>query len=107
MSRLPSKTDKLYANRIAYWLGKLEVTEGPLAGEPFKVLPFQRRFIRGVMRNSEVTLTIARGNGKTTLAAALGAVALAGPLAAARGPIVLVAGSLGPLPTTVWRVSRV
>ncbi len=48
------------------------------------------------MRNDVAALTIARGNGKTTLMAALAAAATAGrPLLAASGQIVLVAASLG------------
>ena len=65
------------------WLQKLTVTEGPRAGEPLTLLPFQRRFIYGVMRNHESALTIARGNGKTTLTAA------------PRAQTVVVAASLG------------
>ena len=71
------------------------MSEGPLAGQPLKLLPFQRRFIYGLMRNSEATLTIGRGNGETTLAAALGAAAVAGPLAGTRAQTVVVAASLG------------
>ena len=62
-----------------------------LAGELLKLLPFQRRFIYGVMRHHEAALTIARGNGKTTLAAAT----IAGPLAAPRAQTIVVAASLG------------
>ena len=95
MSRLPSKADKLHARRIAYWLGKnLEVTEGPLAGQPFKVLPFQRRFIRGLVANPQAALSMGRGNGKTTLAAALAVAAFAGPMSAPRGMVILAAASL-------------
>ena len=67
----------------------------PGAGEPLKLMAFQRRFIYGVMYHHESALTIARGNGKTTLTAALAAAAIAGPLAAARAQTVVVAASLG------------
>ena len=83
------------AAEVIRWMEGLRVTEGPLAGEPLKLLPFQRRFIRGMMRNSEAALSVGRGNGKTVLAAALGACAFAGPLSAPRAQIIIVASSLG------------
>ncbi len=67
----------------------------PGAGEPLKLMAFQRRFIYGVMYHHESALTIARGNGKTTLTAALAAAAIAGPLVVPRGQTVVVAASLG------------
>ena len=83
------------AAEVIEWLEALRVTEGPLAGEPLKMLPFQRRFVRGLLKNSEAALTVARGCGKTTLCAGLGACAFAGPMAVPRGQIVIVASSLG------------
>ncbi len=71
------------------------MSEGPLAVELLKLLPFQRKFIYGVMRNSEAALTIARGNGKTTLASVLAAPAVAGPLTAPRAQTMVVAALLG------------
>ena len=82
------------ATRVIRWLQKLKVTEGPLAGEPLKLMEFQRRFIYGVMHCHESALTIARGNGKTTLTGALAAAALAGPLASPRAQTIVVAASL-------------
>ena len=69
--RRPTKTppETLLAQRVIKWLGKLTVSEGPRAGERLKRFPFQRRFIYSLMHNSEAALTIARGHGKTTLAA--------------------------------------
>ena len=43
----------------------------------------------------EAVLTIARSNGKTTLAAALAAAGLAGPLSVPRGQVIVVAASMG------------
>ena len=86
----------LKARRVIRWIQKyLLVTQGPRAGEKFKLLPFQRRFIYGVMRNQEAALTIGRGNGKTTLASALGSAALVGPLSVPRGQVVIVAATMG------------
>ncbi|WP_425154861.1 terminase large subunit domain-containing protein [Candidatus Palauibacter sp.] len=83
------------AKAIIKWLGALTITEGPRAGERFEVLPFQRRFVRGLVANAEAGLSVGRGCGKTTLAAALAACATAGPLAAVRAQTIIVASSLG------------
>ena len=32
------------------WIGTLTVTQGRLSGQPFVVLPWQRRFLRGAFR---------------------------------------------------------
>ena len=52
------------AKAVVDWLERLRVTEGPLAGQPLKLLSFQRRFIHGMMQNSEGALSVSRGNGK-------------------------------------------
>ncbi|WP_425152905.1 terminase large subunit domain-containing protein [Candidatus Palauibacter sp.] len=83
------------AKAVIKWLGALTITEGPRAGERFEVLPFQRRFVRGLVANAEAGLSVGRGGGKTTLAAALAACATAGPLAAVRAQTIIVASSLG------------
>ena len=73
----------------------LEITQGRLAGQRFDVLPWQRRFLRGAFRAgvSSAGLSVARGNGKTTLVAAIAVAALVGPLVQVRGEIVIVASS--------------
>ena len=83
------------AARVTAGLGRLRVTQGAGAGDPFRVLPWQRRFIAGALAPGVQTaaLSVARGAGKTTLAAALALAALAGPLARRRGEVVLVASS--------------
>ena len=83
------------ATEIIEWIERLTITEGPLVGQRFTVLPFQRRYIRGVVANVEAGLSLGRGNGKSTLAAALGACAMAGPLASVRAQTTIVASSLG------------
>lgn len=72
----------------------LRITQGQGAGEPFKVLPWQRRFLRGAFAvDDDAALSVARGNGKTTLCAAVAHAALDGPLVQARGEVVIVASS--------------
>ena len=49
------------------------VGDGDLVGEPFRALPYQRRFVRGAFRPGVMRagLSLARGGGKTGLASAL------------------------------------
>ena len=77
------------------YLGGLEVTQGRYAGQPFDVLGWQRRFVRGAFRPavSRAALSLGRVNGKTTLVAGIGAAALDGPLVVRRGETVVVASS--------------
>ena len=53
--------------RLTDYLGGLTVSQGRLAGQPFRVLPRQRRFVRGAFPDGvqSAALTVARGNGKT------------------------------------------
>ena len=79
---------------IAYLSG-LRVTQGRRAGEPFRVLPWQARFIRGAFAPGvqAAALSVARGNGKTALLSGIAAATLDGPLAVPRGETVIVASS--------------
>ena len=77
------------------WVESLGVTEGALAGEAMRVMPWQRRYLRGAFAPDVTTaaLTIGRGNGKTTLAAAIAAASIAGPLRRPRGLVLVVGAS--------------
>lgn len=77
------------------YLSGLTVSQGRRAGEPFKVLPWQRRFIRGGFAGGvqSAALSVARGNGKTALLSGIAAATLDGPLAVSRGETVIVASS--------------
>ena len=81
-------------NLIRY-LSDLTVTQGRLAGQPFTVLPWQRRFVRGAFAQGvqSAALTVARGNGKTALLSGIAAATLDGPLMVPRGETVIVASS--------------
>ena len=76
-------------------LSALTVSQGRRAGEPFTVLPWQRRFVRGAFRPGVqlAALSVARGNGKTALLSGIAAATLDGPLAVPRGETVIVASS--------------
>ena len=82
-------------NRLIDYLSSLTVSQGRLAGQPFAVLPWQRRFVRGAFAPGiqAAALSIGRGNGKTTLLAGIAAATLDGPLAVPRGETVIVASS--------------
>ena len=79
---------------LAYLSG-LTVSQGRLAGQPFTVLPWQRRFARGTFASGtqSAALSVARGNGKTALLSGIAAATLDGPLAVPRGETVIVASS--------------
>ena len=83
------------AGRVIAGISRLRVTQGEGAGGYFAPAPWQRRFIRGALvpGRASAALSVARGNGKTTLVAAIAVAALAGPLARPRGETVLVASS--------------
>ena len=81
--------------QVLDYLGGLAVTQGVGLGGPLELFPWERRFVRGALRDGVETaaLSVARGNGKSTLISALACAALDGPLAAPRGETVVVASS--------------
>ena len=76
------------------YVASLTVTQGAGAGGPFRLLPWQRRFLRGFERHDgDVALSIGRGNGKTTLIAGIACATLDGPLMQRRAETVICASS--------------
>ena len=77
------------------WIGKLKVTQGRRAGEPFEILNWQAEFLECSLANRvfDSALSMARGNGKSTFSAAVLCACLIGPLRQPRGEVVLVASS--------------
>ena len=76
------------------FIAQLPVTQGAGAGEPFQVFPWERKLLGKLERETDdLALSIARGNGKSTFAAAIGAACLWGPLAVPRGEVVIVASA--------------
>ncbi len=72
----------------------LTISQGRHRGEPFKLLPWQRRFIRGAFSQpGDAALSVARGGGKTTLCAAIGAASIDGPLAEPMAETLIIASS--------------
>ncbi len=75
----------------------LTISQGRYAGAPFDLHNWQRRFLKGAFKPGvmDAALTLARGGGKTTFTAALGAatVDVDGPLVEPRAESVIVASS--------------
>lgn len=65
------------SNKAIRFLQSLKIPEGPKAGEPIRLAPFQKRFVTGALdeKTQVAVLSIGRGNAKTALSAgiALGA----------------------------------
>ena len=80
-------------DRIVRGLEGLVITEGRKTGQHMEVVPWQRELVYGLADNVEVALSMARGNGKTTLVAGIAAVALQGALHRPRGQVAIVASS--------------
>ena len=85
----------LTTDALLAYLGSRTVTEGPLSGQPFEVLPWQEQFLRGAFADVAHTaaLSVARAAGKTSLTALIASAFLNGPLRVERGQVVLCASS--------------
>lgn len=68
------------ATKAIKFLQSLKIPEGPNAGRPVKLAPFQKQFVKGALQSnvSIAVLSIGRGNGKTALSAGLALGALIG-----------------------------
>ena len=58
---------------VRAYISGLTVTQGAGIGGPFRILPWETRFLRGALAPGvgEAALTVARGAGKSTLVAAI------------------------------------
>ena len=88
--------DRVLADKVLAFIRTLEITSGDHLGEQVTILPYQERFIRGTFRPGVQTaaLSIARGNGKSSLVSWLALAVLRddGPLFE-RNSVVVVAAS--------------
>ncbi len=85
--------------RLIDWIeSNLRVTQGNRQGQPFKLLPWEKRVLREIYRTGRVEtgVSVARSNGKTTLVSAIAAAAVCpgGPLAVPRSESLVVASAL-------------
>ena len=83
------------STQLIEFLEQLTVSEGGRAGEHFTALEWQKDFIRGAFADGviDADLTVARGNGKSTLLSAVALGHVIGPMARSRGEVVLCAAS--------------
>jgi len=83
--------------RLTKYVRQLVITEGRFAGQRMRVLGWQNNAYGAVVDHNTLAISMARGNGKTAWASALGCSALdpGGPLFLPRGEIVMVASSHG------------
>ena len=80
--------------KLVDYCAALTITQGAGAGALMRVLPWQRRFLRGAFAvDGDASLSIARGNGKSTLVAAIACAVVDGPLRQPRAEVVCVASS--------------
>ena len=91
---------KVSASLLA-WIGALRIYQGPLRGERFEVLEWQRELLRLFDTPGDISMTCGRKNGKTTFVSAICAAAIAGPLAEPWGEVVVVAPSFKQSITTL------
>src|SRR5262245_45162305 len=83
------------AQQVVKFIESLPCSAGPRAGQNFRLDPWQKDFIHSVYATDEngkrkvksAVLSVGRGNGKTTLAAALALCHLAGPCSESRGEV--------------------
>ena len=83
----------LHTDLICY-IESLTLGQGRYAGTRFRLLSWQKRFLRGAFgQDDDAALSLARGGGKTTFTAAIAAAAVNGPLVEPMAECVLVASS--------------
>lgn len=76
------------------YIGKLIIGQGRYAGQPFTLLPFQRRFLRGTFKQADDSaLSCGRGLGKTTFTASIAAATIDGPLMEPMAETLVIASS--------------
>ena len=84
-------------NDLIAYVEALTLFQGRHAGEKFKMLPWQTKWLRGAFRPRVTTsaLSLARAAGKTTLISAVGCAALDGPIAQPHAETIIAASSFG------------
>ena len=77
------------------WIGQLPITQGQGAGQPVTILDWEREFLARLLsaETSEIGISIARGNGKTSFLAICAAAYFIGPLRKPRGIVYLISGT--------------
>ena len=94
------------AKATAEYVGGLTIGQGRYAGEPFRLLGWQRRFLSGTFKQpGDAALSMGRGGGKSTFIAAVSAAAVdaGGPLVVPMAETVIVCSSFDQGYQTVFR----
>lgn len=82
--------------RTLEWVSRLNISQGQGAGQPIRILDWQRDFLERLLRakTTEIGISMARGGGKTTWLAFVAAAYFIGPLRQDRGHVYLIASSI-------------
>lgn len=90
--------------QVIEFIEKRKVPTGPLAGQKIQLAPFQKQFIRGALGPNVLAavLSVARGNGKSTLTAGIGLAALLGIWFRGKRREILVAARTKDQARIVW-----
>lgn len=84
----------LYQDVVAFIESEIRITQGRLEGQLFKLAPWQKRFLRGMLSvEGDCSLSVARANGKSCLIAAIAQCCLFGPLMHRNAQTVVCASS--------------
>ena len=79
---------------LSSYISNLTIFQGRFAGQKFEIHPWERTVLRdGFDGNADINTSIARGNGKTTFIAAIGAATINGPLQENGADNIIVASS--------------
>ena len=82
------------AKDLERYIEGLVIPQGRFMGQPFKLFPWQRRFLRGAFgQPGDAALSLGRGGGKTTFIAALAAATVDGPLAEPNAESLIIASA--------------
>ena len=81
------------SSALSDYIGGLTVGQGRYAGEPFRVLGWQRRFLQVFNMAGDGACSLGRGGGKSTFIAAIAAAAVDGPLVEPNASTVCIASS--------------
>ena len=91
------------AGALERYIGGLVIPQGRFQGQPFRLFPWQRRFLRGAFGQPEdAALTVSRGAGKSTFIAAIAAACVDGPLVEPNAESLIIASSFDQ-GLLVWR----
>ena len=79
---------------IYQYLEQLIIGQGRYAGQPLRLFPWQKRFLRGAFgQPDDAALSLARGGGQSTFTSAIACAALAGPMVEPMAEVLIVASS--------------